>query len=87
MAARGLIHGPLGESCLHLCVDMQRLFAPGGPWAVPWAQKVLPAIEEIAAGHPRQTLFTRFIRAAAERQQVRGTQTRKSTPEAQQQPN
>jgi len=64
MAARGLIHGPLGESCLHLCVDMQRLFAPGGPWAVPWAQKVLPAIEEIAAGHPRQTLFTRFIPAA-----------------------
>jgi nicotinamidase-related amidase len=64
MAARGLIHGSLGESCLHVCVDMQRLFAPGGPWAVPWAQKVLPAIEEIAASHPRQTLFTRFIPAA-----------------------
>ena len=64
MAAHGLVHGPLGESCLHLCVDMQRLFAPGGPWAVPWAQKVLPAIEELAARHPRQTLFTRFIPAA-----------------------
>ena len=36
MAARGLVHGPLGENCLHLCVDMQRLFALGGPWAVPW---------------------------------------------------
>ena len=36
------------------------------------------------APHP---LFTRFIRAAAERQRERGTQTRKSTPEALQQPN
>ncbi|MBB6357110.1 nicotinamidase-related amidase [Aminobacter aganoensis] len=43
---------------------MQRLFAPGGPWAVPWAQKVLPAIEELAGRHERQTLFTRFVPAA-----------------------
>lgn len=64
MAAQGLIHGPLGRNCLHLCVDMQRLFAPGGPWAVPWTQKVLPAIEELVAAHSRQTLFTRFIPAA-----------------------
>lgn len=64
MAAQGLVHGPLGESSLHLCVDMQRLFGPGGPWAVPWAQKVLPAIEELAGRHPQRTLFTRFIPAA-----------------------
>jgi len=63
MAAHGLVHGPLGESCLHLCVDMQRLFAPGGPWAVPWTQKVLPVIEELVTKHPQQTLFTRFITA------------------------
>jgi nicotinamidase-related amidase len=43
---------------------MQRLFAPGGPWAVPWAQKVLPAIEALTASHAQQTLFTRFIPAA-----------------------
>ena len=64
MAARGLVHGGLGENCLHLCVDMQRLFAPGGPWAVPWTEKVLPAIEELTARHPERTLFTRFIPAA-----------------------
>lgn len=64
MAARGLINGRLGGSCLHLCVDMQRLFAPGGPWPVPWTQKVLPAIEELVSRHTRQTLFTRFIPAA-----------------------
>lgn len=63
MAAQGLVRGLLGESCLHLCVDMQRLFAPGGPWAVPWTQKVLPAIEELVERHPRQTLFTRFVPA------------------------
>ena len=64
MAAQGLIHGPLGESCLHICVDMQRLFAPGGPWPMPWAERVLPAIEELTAGHPQRTVFTRFIPAA-----------------------
>lgn len=36
---------------------------PGGPWAVPWAQKVLPMIEELATLHAGQTLFTRFIPA------------------------
>ena len=64
MAAQGLVHGRLGERCLHVCVDMQRLFAPGGPWAVPWAQRILPVVEELVASHPRQTLFTRFIPAA-----------------------
>lgn len=64
MAARGLVHGPLGESCMHLCVDMQRLFGPGYPWAVPWLEKVLPAIESICALHPHRTVFTRFIPAA-----------------------
>lgn len=59
-----MVHGRLGESCLHVCVDMQRLFAPGGPWAVPWAQRIFPVIEELAINHPRQTLFTRFIPAA-----------------------
>lgn len=63
MAAEGIVHGPLGGSCLHLCVDMQSLFAPGGPWAVPWAQKVLPVIEGLVARHPGNTLFTRFIPA------------------------
>ncbi len=64
MAARELVNGPIAKSALHVCVDMQRLFAPGGPWAVPWAQKVLPAIEELAGRHAPQTLFTRFIPAS-----------------------
>ena len=64
MAARGLVHGPLGDTCLHLCVDMQRLFGSGYPWAVPWLERVLPAIEALCAQRPDRTLFTRFIPAA-----------------------
>ena len=63
MAAQGLHHGPLGENCLHICVDMQGLFAAGGPWPIPWMENVLPRIEEAVSGHARQTLFTRFIPA------------------------
>lgn len=64
MAARGLVHGPLGDSCLHLCVDMQRLFGPGYPWAVPWLERVVPAIDALCVHRPARTVFTRFIPAA-----------------------
>lgn len=64
MAAQGLVHGPIGTNCLHLCVDMQRLFGAGSPWAVPWLERVLPAIEELCSAHPRRTIFTRFIPVA-----------------------
>jgi len=52
---------PLTERTVHLCVDMQRMFAPGGPWATPWMERVLPVVSEIAARFPERTVFTRFI--------------------------
>lgn len=64
MGARGIVHGPLGRNCLHLCVDMQRLFGTGYPWAVPWLEKVVPVIEALCAEHPERTVFTRFVPAA-----------------------
>lgn len=64
MAALGIVHGPLGPRCVHLCVDMQRLFGPGYPWSVPWLERVQPAIAAICARHPASTVFTRFIPAA-----------------------
>lgn len=64
MAAQGLVYGPIGENCLHLCVDMQRLFDVGSPWAMPWLGRVLPAIEELCGSHPERTVFTRFVPAA-----------------------
>ncbi|TPM30051.1 cysteine hydrolase [Mesorhizobium sp. B2-3-4] len=63
MAARGLVHGPLGKSAVHICVDMQGLFGTAGPWPVPWAKEVLPAIEELAGANADRTIFTRFIPA------------------------
>lgn len=63
MSAHGLIHGPLTGTCLHLCVDMQCLFEPGAPWAVPWMVEVLAAIEELTSRHAPSTIFTRFVPA------------------------
>jgi nicotinamidase-related amidase len=59
-----LQHGKLGASCLHLCVDMQVMFAGGTAWHTPWMERVLPVVQRIAEAHPARTLFTRFIPAA-----------------------
>lgn len=57
----GLVHGPLGAGTAHLCIDMQRLFAPGGPWPAPWAERILPQVVDLAARDPERSIFTRFI--------------------------
>lgn len=68
MAAKGLVHGALGRKSVHLCVDMQKLFGPGSPWAMPWMERILPPVVALCAAHPARTVFTRFIpfRNAAE---------------------
>jgi nicotinamidase-related amidase len=58
-----LKHGPLTESCAHLCVDMQKLFAEDTDWHTPWLRRVLPVVERIARARPDRTVFTRFIPA------------------------
>jgi nicotinamidase-related amidase len=50
-----------GASSVHLCIDMQKLFAPDGPWATPWMGKVLPKIIPLIERSPERTIFTRFI--------------------------
>jgi nicotinamidase-related amidase len=57
----GLRHGPLGPDCVHLCVDMQRMFAPPYPWAMPWLCRILPVVERLCARSPARTVFTRFL--------------------------
>jgi nicotinamidase-related amidase len=52
---------PLTERTVHLCIDMQRIFAPGGPWAAPWMERVLPVVTEVAGRSPERTVFTRFV--------------------------
>lgn len=49
------------EDAVHLCVDMQTIFAKGGIWETPWMERVLPTIREIVARYPHRTVFSRFI--------------------------
>jgi nicotinamidase-related amidase len=55
----------LTESCMHVCVDMQRLFAEDTDWHTPWMARVVPQVRRIAEAHPDRTIFTRFIPAEA----------------------
>jgi len=55
--------GALTNTCLHICVDMQRLFAEDTDWHTPWMGRVLPNVVRIVEAHPAQTIFTRFIPA------------------------
>ena len=57
----GLPFGPLGPDTVHLCVDMQNLFARDTPWHTPWMERVAPAVERLAAARTERTIFTRFI--------------------------
>ncbi|MDP2375386.1 cysteine hydrolase [Reyranella sp.] len=52
---------PLDRATVHLCIDMQRLFAEETPWQVPWLPRVLPCVLEIARRHAGRTVFTRFV--------------------------
>jgi nicotinamidase-related amidase len=58
-----LPHGPIGDRTMHLCIDMQNLFAEDTPWNTPWMKRVLPVVAELAERHPERTVFTRFIPA------------------------
>lgn len=60
-----LRYGPPGDNAVHICVDMQRMFAEGTEWRMPWLPRVLPCIVAIAAEHADRTIFTRFIPAKA----------------------
>jgi nicotinamidase-related amidase len=51
----------LVTNAVHLCIDMQNIFARGGIWETPWMERVLPAIVEITTGYTARTVFTRFI--------------------------
>jgi nicotinamidase-related amidase len=58
-----LRYGAPGETAVHICVDMQRMFSEGTEWKMPWLGRVLPNVVAIAAAHPQKTIFTRFIPA------------------------
>lgn len=57
----GKLQKGLNARTVHLCIDMQRLFAPGGPWPTPWMARVLPNVIQLVERAPSRTQFTRFI--------------------------
>jgi len=56
-----LPYGPLSDATIHLCIDMQCMFAEQTPWHVPWMGRVMPAVLKIAHAWPGRTIFTRFV--------------------------
>jgi nicotinamidase-related amidase len=56
----GLRFGPI-ERAVHVCVDMQRLFAEETEWASPVVHEIAPTVARICAHAPERTLFTRFL--------------------------
>jgi nicotinamidase-related amidase len=54
-----LRYGAPGETAVHFCVDMQRMFAEGTDWKMPWLERVLPNIISITSVHPERTVFRR----------------------------
>lgn len=56
--------GGLEPQAIHLCVDMQRMFAEDTEWRTPWMERVLPNVVRLVEARPERTVFTRFIPAA-----------------------
>ena len=42
------LHAPLPPNAVHLCIDMQNIFAPGAPWETPWLERVVPVAAALA---------------------------------------
>jgi nicotinamidase-related amidase len=61
MSGPELTNGPPGPNSVHLCVDMQRLFAEHTDWHTPWMVRVLPVVRRLVAREPARTVFTRFM--------------------------
>jgi nicotinamidase-related amidase len=58
-----LPNGRLDASAVHLCVDMQNMFARDTAWHTPWLARVLPRVTRLVDRFPERTVFTRFVPA------------------------
>lgn len=59
----GLRWGHVPANAVHLCIDMQRVFAEDTDWKTPWMPRVLPVIQSICEKKADRTCFTRFVPA------------------------
>lgn len=60
---RGLHFGPFRDRWVHLCIDMQAMFAQKTAWHTPWIARILPNVLAIAEIDPYRSIFTRFVPA------------------------
>lgn len=51
---------PIGPDAVHVCIDMQRLFAEPTAWYTASISTILPVIVRLAGHCPQRTVFTRF---------------------------
>jgi nicotinamidase-related amidase len=58
---------PVPARAVHLCLDMQNLIGPAGPWAAQWAERILPAVIRLVEHAPERSIFTRFVPPADEK--------------------
>lgn len=61
--AEGLRFGPFRDDWVHLCIDMQRMFAEHTQWHTPWMGRILTNVVSLVELDPARTIFTRFIPA------------------------
>ena len=54
--ASGLRFGPVGPKAIHLCVDMQTLFAERTDGHVPWLERVLPTVTRLSEARRERTV-------------------------------
>lgn len=59
--ASGIRFGRIPPDAVHLCVDMQRLFAEDTAWRTPWMPSVLPVVVRLCEQKADRTCFTRFV--------------------------
>jgi nicotinamidase-related amidase len=55
------LRAPIEPAAVHLCLDLQRLLEPDGPWPTPWMARALEQAVRLAEPRPEQTIFTRFM--------------------------
>lgn len=60
----GLVRGHIPQNAVHLCIDMQRMFAEDTEWRTPWMERVLPVVIGLCDQKAERTCFTRFIPAS-----------------------
>ena len=56
-----ILRAPIEQNAVNLCIDMQGLLSPHGPWPTPWMAAALDRAVRLVEPRPERTVFTRFV--------------------------